>query len=287
MGGTAKNLKEKYRNNVIVQVLRNIAIAGLLFLLLTGCRTNRAITKESVQRISLSNQKMISQLEQKSKNFQTLKVKRADVNIVMNGLQNATRGNIAIYRDSLIVISAIPALGFEALRILCTKDSVIVINRLDKTYYASSFQYYKKRYNIPVGFIELQAIFLNELFYYKGDYKDRIFEKMFQKSNNKNLFIVDAYRDGKKLTNQEFSIDEEGYLLENVSVLDYENRMRINLKYGDFTDVGPIIFPQVISLDILERSNKIQLNIKSGQISFDESINVEFAIPSNYLEEEF
>jgi len=279
-------LKEKFPNNIIVSFIKNIAIAGVVFLFLTGCRSNRAITSEADPENSLSNHEMILLLEQKSEKIETLKIRRADLEIVLNGMQNTAKGNLAIYRDSIIAVSIIPALGFEALRILCTRDSVIVINRMEKSYYASSFEHYKKKYNIPVGFNEIQAIFSNEMFYYKGDYDDREFEKQFRKKNDKNLFIVDAFHDGRRLTNQLFGLDDGGLLLENMFITDFETRMRLFLEYEDFAHGEPIVFPQKISMDISGGQNKIQLKIHSNQIIFNEAINVEFAVPSHYIKEE-
>lgn len=279
-------MKEKFPNNIIVSFIKNIAIAGVVFLFLTGCRSNRAITSEADPENSLSNHEMILLLEQKSEKIETLKIRRADLEIVLNGMQNTAKGNLAIYRDSIIAVSIIPALGFEALRILCTRDSVIVINRMEKSYYASSFEHYKKKYNIPVGFNEIQAIFSNEMFYYKGDYDDREFEKQFRKKNDKNLFIVDAFHDGRRLTNQLFGLDDGGLLLENMFITDFETRMRLFLEYEDFAHGEPIVFPQKISMDISGGQNKIQLKIHSNQIIFNEAINVEFAVPSHYIKEE-
>ena len=284
---TAKNLKEKFQNNISIRVLGNIAITGMVFIFLTGCRSGKIITSEADQGNTISNSEMIHVLEQKSTRIQTLKIKRADLEFVMNGVQNTAKGNIAIYRDSIIAISIIPALGFEALRILCTKDSVIMINRMEKSYYASSIEHYRGKFNIPVGFTEIQAIFSNELFYYKKNIKNRIFEKQFAKKDENSLFIVNSYRDGRKLTNQEFGIDDDGILLKNMAIADYETRMRIYLEYTDFISIESFVFPQKISMDISERKNTIQLRINSGQIVINESVNVDFAVPSNYTKEEF
>ena len=161
-----------------------------------------------------------------------------------------------------------------------------MINRTEKSYYASSLKHYREKFNIPLGFNEIQAIFSNELFYYKGNYDDRIFEKQFRKNTGDNLFIVDAYRDGRRLTNQAFSIDEKGVLLRNMAISDYESRMRIFLEYEDYAVVDTLVFPNEISMDISESKNEIKLRIHSGQIVFNETVNVEFAVPANYTKEE-
>ena len=100
--------------------------------------------------------------------FQTMKIKRMNIDFMINEIKENMNGNMAIYRDSLIVISVVPLFGYEALRIMCTKDSMIVINRTDKTYHASSLELYLNKYNVPVGFFDLQAVLMNEAFFYKN-----------------------------------------------------------------------------------------------------------------------
>ncbi len=51
---------------------------------------------------------------------------------------------IRMYRDSAIWISANAVLGIEALRVLITKDSVKVLNKLEKTYSARSVDYLQR-----------------------------------------------------------------------------------------------------------------------------------------------
>jgi hypothetical protein len=260
----------------------NILLPGLISLLIISCRSQRPVSEERKPVVEDNNLTVISILENKNHDFHTLKARRIEVEFYMNGGSEKIKGNIAIYRDSLIAVSVIPALGYEVLRILCTRDSVIVINRPDKSYSATSFNYYQKKYKIPVDFIDLQAILSNEVFVYKEKSGDRVFEKQLNSDNNKNLYIIDAFRDGKRITNQRIELDGDEVKLDKVFVTDYETRMKMNLRYEDFDMDEEILFPKKISLDLIERNNTVKLEIRYGLVVFNDSISVEFVVPPNY-----
>lgn len=279
-------MKERYRNNLTVRQLFNILILGLALMPLAGCRSGRVITTEAAQEKGLSNKKLIFLLEQGTKSFNTLKFRKADVEITMNNARNNVKSNIAIFRDSMIAVSIMPVLGYEAIRILCLKDSVIVINRKEKSYYASSYEYFRRKFKIPVGFSELQAILSNELFYYKPDYEDRTYKKQFVKNEKTDQFLIDSYKNENRSTSQGFGIDREKILIENVNIVDYDKRMRINLDYDDFSKENGWLFPMKISVDISESSNNINMVIKFDEIVFDEALNIEFIAPQNYTRED-
>ncbi|MFC2080664.1 DUF4292 domain-containing protein [Bacteroidota bacterium] len=259
-----------------------IIIIGVMVLLFAACRPQKQISIDEKPETDNAELSIISMLEQKTHKFRTAKFRKVEINFLMNGVREKVRGNIAIYRDSMMAISIIPALGYEMLRILCTKDSVIIINRPDKSYSATSFDYYRRKYDIPVEFADLQAILANEVFYYKDNYGDRIYERQLNTRNENTLYMVDAFRDGQRITNQGIEIDKGGRKLENVFITDYDRKMRMNIDYEDFNGNENIIFPQKLTMDLIENNNSIKMEIYYGQVVFDDSIAVEFSAPTQY-----
>lgn len=67
--------------------------------------------------------------------------------------------NIRIRKDSVIWISA-SLIGIEGGRIYITRDSVQVLDKLHREYYAGDFAYLSQRLNVPVTFEMLQALLL-------------------------------------------------------------------------------------------------------------------------------
>jgi Domain of unknown function (DUF4292) len=67
--------------------------------------------------------------------------------------------NVRIRKDSVIWISA-SLIGIEGGRIYITRDSVQVLDKLHKEYYAGDFAYLSQRLNVPVNFEMVQALLL-------------------------------------------------------------------------------------------------------------------------------
>ncbi|MBT9393301.1 DUF4292 domain-containing protein [Hymenobacter sp. NST-14] len=67
--------------------------------------------------------------------------------------------NLRIRKDSVIWISA-SLIGIEGGRIYITRDSVQVLDKLHREYYAGDFEYLSQRLNVPVNFEMLQALLL-------------------------------------------------------------------------------------------------------------------------------
>ncbi|OGX91425.1 DUF4292 domain-containing protein [Hymenobacter coccineus] len=84
---------------------------------------------------------------------------KGKVQATIKGDEKSATINIRMRRDSAIWVSA-GLLGFEGVRALLTPDSVRVINRLDKTYFAGGYDYLTKLLNVPVSFAQAQALLL-------------------------------------------------------------------------------------------------------------------------------
>ncbi len=69
--------------------------------------------------------------------------------------------NLRIKRDSAIWLSG-SLLGIEGVRALLTPDSVRVVNRLEKSYFAGDYAYLSQLLNVPVTYHQMQDILLGD-----------------------------------------------------------------------------------------------------------------------------
>lgn len=253
-----------------------------VILLLISCRSQKPVTEVRGPEKLITERHVPEDVFTTGHSFKTMKVKRMNVDFMINGVTDNFNGNMAVSRDSMIAISVIPLLGYEALRILCTKDSIIVINRTDKTYHASSLDYYLKKYNIHAGFYDLQAVLVNEVFYYRAGYKDIEYEKTFEMRAGNMLYIINSIMGNIKLTNQKIAADSACSQIRDVFVIDYQRGVEMAVRYNDFNGCEMESFPSNIIIDITDRRNDIKLDIEYGQVIFDDMINVKFEIPKSY-----
>jgi hypothetical protein len=262
-------------------LLKYLLGIAVIFTLLS-CRSNRPIVVadeatgyviDSVTAVDVINKKHA---------FKTLKVKRMAVEFNVNGIRDNVKGSLAVSRDSLIIISVVPLLGYEVLRILCTGDSIIIINRVDKTYHASSLESYLRRYNIAAGYDEIQAVLINEPFYYNVEKQDRTYRERINLEDERISYFIESVMNGIKLTSQIISAKSDMWKITDVRVNDYMRNMRMNIRYEGFSVSKKKAFPDKILIELKERNNTINLDMEYGQILFDEKINAKFSIPEKY-----
>lgn len=76
-----------------------------------------------------------------------------------NGEVNLT-GTIRMRRDSVVWVSLAAFMGMESVRACVTNDSVIVLNRIEKTYLSESLHDASEYFSIPMTLKECQAMLL-------------------------------------------------------------------------------------------------------------------------------
>ncbi len=69
--------------------------------------------------------------------------------------------NLRVRRDSAIWLSG-SLIGIEGVRALLTPDSVRVINRLGKSYFAGDYAYLSQLLSVPVSYPQMQALLLGD-----------------------------------------------------------------------------------------------------------------------------
>lgn len=92
--------------------------------------------------------------------FQFLSLK-GKAQVTMKGDKKGANIAVRMRRDSIIWVSAGLA-GFEGVRAVLTRDSVHVINRLEKTYFSGGYDYLTKLLNVPVSFEQMQTLLLGD-----------------------------------------------------------------------------------------------------------------------------
>lgn len=93
-------------------------------------------------------------------NFQYLSGK-GKVHFTRGSVDQSANFNLRVRRDSAIWLSG-SLLGIEGVRALLTPDSVRVVNRLQKSYFAGDYAYLSQLLGVPVSYAQMQAILLGD-----------------------------------------------------------------------------------------------------------------------------
>ena len=130
---------------------------------------------------------------------------------------------IRMRKDSVIWISVNPALGIEVVRALITPDSVFVIDKIHKDYYALGLNYVKTNFGVDLNFKMIQSALLGNLILPKEE-----------------ADIVDFEGDYAKLRQQRTGMEILNFIgkttrkIESAVVTDTKSTNNLTIKYTDF-----------------------------------------------------
>lgn len=182
--------------------------------------------------------------------------------------------NMRLQRDSVIWLSLSPGLGIEAARILITRDSVFLINKIDKEYTFMSLEELSNKFEFDINYDLIQSVILGNLIY---PY-DR--EKVVRNSETY------AYKQQKGKFHFENFIGSKTMKLEKVQVQDTLSENTISVNYSDFQLVEKEVLPFKINADLdykdkSKGSTKVELEYKQTNIE-EKKLKFPFNVPQKY-----
>jgi hypothetical protein len=184
--------------------------------------------------------------------------------------------NIRIKKDSVIWFSVSPSIGIEATRVMITKDTAIVINRMDKEYYIFNFDEISRYFNFKIDYDLIQSIILGNLARPIDDdtkiAKENEYFMIKQKSGPLDLqsFVL---ADNKKI--------------ETVLINEQATSNFMTLKYSDFKETAGYLFPNICQVNLTYKAKKgpvvtsVNLEHKRAEIA-DKPLKFPFNIPEKY-----
>jgi len=179
---------------------------------------------------------------------------------------------VRMYKDSAIWISANAVLGIEALRALITKDSVKLLDKLNKTYTARSVDYLQEVTQLPLSLSILQDLLIGN-----PVYVDSNIVSYARTENTTSLVSV-----GRWFKNLLSISNDNGTILR--SKLDDADKTRnrtAELTYSDYENKRGPLFATKRTIAIAEKKTlDIKLDFKS--YALNEEVSFPFSIPKNF-----
>lgn len=264
--------------------MRTICIIALIGLL-ASCRSTRPIQsaiskRDTVQRkdsaagtdSSRFIQQVMQQLTANRISYQTFSSK-VNVDYRGSGGKNYdVNANIRMQRDSVIWISVNAVLGIEALRAIITRDSVKLIDKLNKTYTARSVDYLQEVTSLPLNLATLQDLIIgNPVFV------DSNVVSYSQSAGTISLLIL-----GKLFKNL-ISVAESDKTVQHIK-LDDANPARsrtADLSYSDYENKKAVLFSTKRAISVSEKK-KLDIRLDFKQYDFNEPVSFPFSIPKNF-----
>ena len=185
--------------------------------------------------------------------------------------------DIRMAKDSLIWLSARPAFGIEAARMLIRTDSAFLVNRLEKSYSAVDIVSLSKQVNFDGDFKTLQALFLGNVPPLDQSVVPEKQEKYFVLKQIYELFETSMY------------VSRENKKLSKVAVQEKEGMNSLFIEYSNFQTLDGKKIPfkvNAVANFFNQKDNKTdqtKIEIEHKRVNFEDSdLSFPFSIPSNY-----
>lgn len=197
---------------------------------------------------------------------------QAKVFIEGDGQSVAATANIIWLRDSILWVN-IKKFGFEAARALITKDSVFVINRLDKTYSANGLESLQRQYSLPAGFDLLQSVLLAEAWFFPDMRLSADIQDGLHRLSGSNGRYTADYR-----------MPEGPFWLQQVFFYEQREARSVSVLFEKYkNDALAGWFPYLRTVEAFsQETGSLRLSIEFNDVTFNQPKNYRFEIPGHY-----
>ena len=247
---------------------KNLVFIILITALLGSCAKKTTIFTRTYDREKLN----IQELE-----FDYISIKSKIEIQETHKTTNAT-AVLRIKRDSIIWFNLTGALGVQGLRGMVTRDSVKIINRVEKTYKEYSIDELVKEFNFPVDFELIQSMIVGNM--PKSREADD-FVKM-----QAGRFVIRQNIDDILIDN---FVDRDIMKLVEVNVLEKSTDNSLKLLYKDFKNIEEQAFPFSSFVSLIHHNEfgelETSLTVQHSKVELSKEIlKFPFTVPKKYVE---
>ena len=179
---------------------------------------------------------------------------------------------IRMKKDSIIWVSVNGALGIEGMRVLIDKDSVRILNKLDKEYQVRSLEYLQEVAGLPLDLRTVQELIIgNPVFL------DTNIVSYSTEANNISLLSEGRwFRHLISLNNNDHVVHHSK--LDDVDIL---RSRTCYINYSDYETNKGVKFSTNRSISVTEKT-KLDVKLNFKQYAFNETLTYPFSVPKNY-----
>jgi hypothetical protein len=257
----------------------------LLLFLGTSCKTKQKAKHNGKCVLDFKNAKTLTtNLHNNEFRFDKVNAKMS-VESLIDSSSNSFTVTLRMRRDSVIWMS-ISKLGIEGARVLITKDSVKLINRISNKYFIGDYAYISKMLNTELDYEMLQSLLVgSSVEFYDEDEKIKpgADDCMYTLGTVRKFKIKKAER-GKDLKEPAQSIYMLPGLFKVARIVFYEfNPDRsFDARFDNFEQLeDKQSFPMKMKYTIKAQKN-VNIDITYTKVSLNEEQSFPFKIPDNY-----
>lgn len=246
--------------------MNKIIWGAVAVILLSACSKNLLLFNNNPDRFNLNNL-----------TFETLVIK-TKIKVNHDGESLKATANIRIKKDSIIWFSLTPGLGIEAARGIITRDSIVVLDKINKVYDIINFEELSKEMHFDFDYHLIESILIGNLIWSiaQDDYVAHA-DGLYSVLKTKGPISIISY------------IGDNSNKLEKIEAKDMESANAMDVAYTNFKEVSEKIFPTdvIIQINYKRKRDNTQkssnITIQHNKIEIDKkNIRFNFKIPSKY-----
>lgn len=257
----------------------------VVFSVLSACRSTKKITtviakKDSV--VVLVNPADSDSAKHVRATLDSIKGKRIDFATFSSKLKVAYSDDknrrldfnafVRMKKDSVIWVSIIAALNIEAFRVMIMPDSIVVLDKINRTVQRRPFEYLKEITKVPFDFSTLEDLIMGN-----PVYLDKSVVAYAEQDERISLSTIgEAFK-------HYLTVNKTGLnlLFSKLDDVDITRSRTANLAYADYVASGPWMFAGQRNITLSEKT-KLDLSLEFKQVEFDKPMTFPFSIPKNY-----
>ena len=193
-----------------------------------------------------------------------------------DGSKVSSNLSLRIRKDSIIWASVVPGLGIEIARLRITPDSVHLVNRLNKTYFAGDYAVLREKFKVDVTFAMVQALLLgNYLPGEPGAEKVMSAPPLQHISRQQATMLIDQF------------LDLTDFKLKKLSIRDQQTNNALQVDYSAFEALADNTFPRSARI-VVQQNNGTETKgaiaaLEYNKVSINEpGLSFPFSIPQGY-----
>ncbi len=180
---------------------------------------------------------------------------------------------IRLRKDSVLWMN-VKKLSVEAARILVDKDSVYVLDRLNKEYYIKSLEYLSEEYHLPADFDALQTLILGNPYLLED-------QELTVKSQDSQYQLTGEEAGGVL---NDYWINGTTFALERMSFLDlrYERKLEVALEDHELQSEGFLFSTRRMFKMASAKTGNVEVSFNIVETEFNVPKRMPFSISSRY-----
>jgi uncharacterized protein YjfI (DUF2170 family) len=246
---------------------------------MTGCKSKKTLQSVDVVE-NKGHSELLKDIQKTQLSYKTLSAKITLEILRSNSKSNMSSGAaLRIIKDKGILISIRPFMGIEVAKLVISRDSVLIVDRMNKQYLHESIEDLKRSKQVDFNYYNLESLLSNRLFYPgKQDVAAADYPKFMINKSEGNYLVVT--KDASDIL-YNFAIDGNNHI---ISTLIYGEKKNYTLQcsYNKFIIDQQQSYPTELGFKIGIKEKRMDVKLSYSKLDIDKDVEIDYSIPGKY-----